>query len=88
VGFEDQRHCAWVDEGIWLKVKNVTANGKGVQYVCCWSGHIRDVQTIANNVRKAKRRNFPPEMLSKVATNCENASRTEYKTWGFGLVHS
>jgi len=56
------------------------------------NGHICDLQTTANDVRKAKKNtNFLPEMQSKVTTNCDNcdnSSGTEYKTWGFGWVHS
>jgi len=50
--------------------------------------HSCDLQTTANDVRKAERLNFLPEIQSKVATDCDNSSGTEYKTWGFGWVHS
>jgi len=38
-------------------------------------------------LERQKRLNFLPEMQSKVTTNCDNSSGTEYKTWGFGSVH-
>jgi len=50
--------------------------------------HVHDLQTTANDVRKAERLDSLPEMQSKVTTNCDNSSRTEYKTWGFGWLHS
>jgi len=50
--------------------------------------HVRDLQTTANNVRKAERLDFLPDMQAKVTTDCYNSSGTEYKTWGFGWVHS
>jgi len=48
------------------------------------NGHFRDSQTTANDVRKAERLDFLPEMQSKVTTDCDNSSGT----WGFGWVHS
>jgi len=58
--------------------------------VCDKSGarnyHFRDLQTIANDVRKAEKA-FLPEMQSKITTNCDNSSGIEYKTWGLGWVH-
>jgi len=43
--------------------------------------HFRDLQTMLEN---QKRLNFLLEMQSKVTTNCDTSSGTEYKTW----VHS
>jgi len=45
--------------------------------------HVHDLQITANDVRKAERLVFLPEMQSKVISS----SGTEYKLWGFGLVH-
>jgi len=50
------------------------------------NGHFHDLQTTANDVRKAERLTFLPEMQSKVTSNCDNCSGTEYETWGFGWV--
>jgi len=49
--------------------------------------HVPDLQTTANDVRRAERLDFLPEMQSWVSTECDNSSETEYKTWGFGWVH-
>jgi len=37
-------------------------------------------------LERQKMLNFLAEMQSKVTTNCDNSSGTEYKTWGFGWV--
>jgi len=39
-------------------------------------------------LERQKRLNFLPEMQSKVTTDCDNSSGTEYKTWGLGWVYS
>jgi len=35
-------------------------------------------------LERQKRINFLPEMQSKVTTNCDNFSGTEYEMWGLG----
>jgi len=50
--------------------------------------HFRDLQTTANDIRKAERLDFLQEMQSQVITDCDNSSGTEYKTSSFRRVHS
>jgi len=38
----------------------------------------------ANDVGKAEKMDFLLEMPSKVTTDCDNSSGSEYETWGLG----
>jgi len=51
--------------------------------ICPVLEYFRDLQTTANDVRKAERLDFLPEMQSKVTANCDNSSGTQYETWVF-----
>jgi len=67
----------------------VTASGKGVQYIPVLEMAIfltyRRKQMMLERQEKL---DFLLEMQSKVTTNCNNSSGTEYKTWDFWWVHS
>jgi len=47
---------------------------------CSRDYHFRDLQTVANDVRKAERLDCLPEMQSEATTDFDNSSGTEYKT--------
>jgi len=71
-------HCQTLGRQILVRLQNWLSQNY----------HVRDLQTTANDVRKAERLDFLLEMQFKVATDCDNSSGTEYETWGFGWVHA